>query len=96
MKSTLKRDLLKLIPVAIIATVAAVLVVSPAVAAKHDPACSISPGQVALDQSWDVSAWGLPAGGNVNMIEPFRAGVRQPHESTSHRTAHTGRPAIRT
>jgi hypothetical protein len=34
--------------------------------------CAISPGQVALDQVWTVSAWGLPS--TVNMILTFPSG----------------------
>ena len=34
--------------------------------------CSISPGQVVLDQAWAVSAWGLPS--TVNMIITFPNG----------------------
>jgi hypothetical protein len=59
----LKRDLLRqLIPVAATATVAAVLLVAPAVAAKRhaDPSCSASPYPVAVGQSFTISASGLP------------------------------------
>ena len=34
--------------------------------------CSISPGQVVLDQVWTVSAWGLPS--TVNLIITFPNG----------------------
>lgn len=37
-------------------------------------ACSITPGQVALDQTWTVSAWGLPS--TVNMIITFPDGAQ--------------------
>jgi hypothetical protein len=37
--------------------------------------CSISPGQVALDQVWAVSAWGLPST-TVNMIITFPNGAQ--------------------
>ena len=37
-------------------------------------ACSISPGQVALDQTWTVSASGLPS--TVNMIITFPDGAQ--------------------
>ncbi|HYY63080.1 MAG TPA: hypothetical protein VE688_00595 [Gaiellaceae bacterium] len=37
--------------------------------------CSISPGQVALDQVWTVSAWGLPST-TVNMILTFPNGAQ--------------------
>jgi hypothetical protein len=63
MKQPIKRDLLKqLIPVAVIATVAAALLVAPAVAAKHttDPPCSANPNPVAVGQSFTLSASGLP------------------------------------
>jgi hypothetical protein len=36
--------------------------------------CSISPGQVALDQVWTVSAWGLPS--TVNQIITFPNGAQ--------------------
>jgi hypothetical protein len=36
--------------------------------------CSISPGQVVLDQVWTVSAWGLPS--TVNMIITFPNGAK--------------------
>jgi len=35
--------------------------------------CSIAPGQVGMDQSWTVSAWGLPS--TVNMILTFPDGA---------------------
>jgi hypothetical protein len=71
MKHMLKRDLLKqLIPVAIIATVAAVLLVAPAVAAKGghatDPPCSVSASSVAVGESFVVSASGLPTDSAIN------------------------------
>jgi hypothetical protein len=76
MKSMLKRDLLKqLIPVAIIATVAAVLLVTPSFAAKGrhaDPPCTITlngvaVGQVAVGQVYTVSESGLPTGTAINL-----------------------------
>jgi hypothetical protein len=36
--------------------------------------CSISPGQAALDQTWTVSAWGLP--NTTNMIITFPDGAQ--------------------
>jgi hypothetical protein len=36
--------------------------------------CSIVPNQVALDQTWTVSAWGLPS--TVNMIITFPDGAQ--------------------
>lgn len=38
--------------------------------------CSISPGQVALDQVWTVSARGLPTKSTVNMIITFPDGAQ--------------------
>jgi hypothetical protein len=72
MKRMLKYDLLKqLIPVAIIATVAAVLLVTPAVAAKGghaaDPPCSISPNPAPVGQTYVVSVSGLPTSGAINL-----------------------------
>lgn len=56
-----------LISVAILATVIAVLVAAPALAARRDPACSVTPGSVGSGQSYAVSAIGLP-GGSVNLV----------------------------
>jgi hypothetical protein len=39
-----------------------------------DPGCSMSSGQVVLDQSWTVSAWGLPRS-TVNLIVRFPDGT---------------------
>jgi hypothetical protein len=55
------------IVLALAAIATAFLIVSPA-GARRDPNCSVSPGQVALHQSWTVSAFGLPTGGSVNLI----------------------------
>jgi hypothetical protein len=67
----LKRNLLKqLIPVAVAATVAAVLLVTPAFAAKGhrvDPPCSISPSTAAVGQVYVVSMSGLPTGTAINL-----------------------------
>ena len=67
----LKRDLLKqFIPVAIIATVGAVLLVAPAVASKGhaaDPYCTISPNAAAVGQVYIVSAVGLPTSTAINL-----------------------------
>ncbi len=38
--------------------------------------CSISPSQVVLDQTWTVSAWGLPTNSTVNMIITFPDGSK--------------------
>jgi hypothetical protein len=67
-----KRDLLKqLIPVAVIGTVAAVLLVAPALAAKGghaaDPPCTISPSPAAVGQVYVVSVSGLPTGTAINL-----------------------------
>jgi hypothetical protein len=70
---TRKRDLLKqVIPVAVIATVAAVLLVTPAFAAKGghnaDPPCSISTGSTAaVGQTYVVSMSGLPTSTAINL-----------------------------
>ena len=37
--------------------------------------CSVSPGQVVLDQVWTVSSWGLPTGSTVNMRLTFPNGA---------------------
>jgi hypothetical protein len=42
--------------------------------ARTSSACSIAPGQVALDQNWTVSAVGLPS--TVNMIITFPDGAQ--------------------
>lgn len=59
----LKRDMLKqVIPVAVVTTIAAVLLAAPALAAKHstDPPCSANPNPVAVGQSFTLSASQLP------------------------------------
>ena len=43
-------------------------------AAKLDPGCAISPGAVTLGQSYTVSAWGLPADNNTNLIITYPNG----------------------
>jgi hypothetical protein len=62
------------------------LVLIPAAFAKGKPGggggstgtsgsgCSISPGQVVLDQAWTTSAWGLPTSSTVNLIITFPNG----------------------
>lgn len=73
MKELMRNDLLKqLIPVAAIATVAAVLLVTPAFAAKGghnaDPPCTISSGSTAaVGQMYVVSMSGLPVGTAINL-----------------------------
>lgn len=62
------------IVLALAAMATAFVIVSPA-GAKRDPNCSVSPGHVALDQSWTVSAFGLPTGGSVNMIATYPNGT---------------------
>lgn len=67
----LKHDLLKqFIPVAIIATVAGVLLVSPAIAGKRhgDPSCSASPNPGIVGQSFTLTAVGLPTTDPVYLI----------------------------
>jgi hypothetical protein len=68
--------------IAVVAACLALALVPAALAGKGKPGggagtggsgCSISPGQVALDQVWAVSAWGLPTSG-VNMIITFPDG----------------------
>jgi hypothetical protein len=67
----MKRDIL--FALAVMAIV--FLVVSPAGASKKDPSCSVSSTQVALAQSYTVSAVGLPTGGDVNMIVTYPTGT---------------------
>jgi hypothetical protein len=67
-----------------VALVASLALVPAALAGKGKPgggggagggtACSITPGQVALDQTWTVSASGLPS--TVNMILTFPDGAQ--------------------
>jgi hypothetical protein len=59
----------------VVAVGSAVFLVSAAGAARHDPPCTISPGSVSLDQSYTVSAQGLPTGGTVNMIVTYPNGT---------------------
>jgi len=66
----------KSILLALAATSVVLAVVSPATAGKPDPACSASPNAVSLNQSYTVSAWGLPTGGSaVNMIVTYPNGT---------------------
>ena len=58
-----------------VAVGSAVFLVSAAGAARHDPPCTISAGSVSLDQSYTVSAQGLPTGGTVNMIVTYPNGT---------------------
>jgi hypothetical protein len=53
-----------------------VAAVSTAAAGRPDPACSVSPGQVALDQTWAMSAYGLPTNTTVNLITTYPNGAR--------------------
>jgi hypothetical protein len=58
------------------AVVVAVLsIVSTAGAAKRDPACSASPGNVSSGEGYTLSAHGLP-GGNVNLIVSVPDGTK--------------------
>ena len=43
-------------------------------AAKLAPGCTVSPGAVALGESYTVSAWGLPADNNTNLIITYPNG----------------------
>lgn len=63
---------------ALVSMLAVPMFASTASAAKHDPACSASPGAVGLDQSYTVSAWGLP-GGTVNLIVTYPNGTTSTH-----------------
>jgi hypothetical protein len=59
----------------VVAVGSAAFLVSAASAARHDPPCTISPGgSASLDQSYTVSAQGLPTGGTVNMIVTYPNG----------------------
>jgi hypothetical protein len=64
----------KFVLLAVAAAASAVFLVSAAGAARPDPACTIAPGPVSLDQSYNVSAWGLPTRGTVNMIVTYPNG----------------------
>jgi hypothetical protein len=71
--STLSRSQRLALPLALFA--ALLLLVPAAFAAKGggstaSSACSIAPGQVALDQVWTVSAWGLPSSVNLRITFP--------------------------
>jgi hypothetical protein len=66
-----KRDLLKqLIPVAVVATVAAVLLVAPAVAAKHkaDPTVSVNPSPAYVGNDLTFSGCGYAASSSVTVV----------------------------
>jgi hypothetical protein len=64
----------KLILLAIAATASVVFLASGAGAARSDPGCAGSLSSVSLDQSYAVSAWGLPTRGTVNMIVTYPNG----------------------
>jgi hypothetical protein len=53
-----------------------VAAVSTATAGRPDPACSVSPTQVALDQTWALSAYGLPTNTTVNLITTYPNGAK--------------------
>jgi hypothetical protein len=77
---TRKSSVARFVPLAAIAALG-LAVADSADAGKGGPSsagsgCSLSPGQVVLDQSWTVSAWGLPANSTVNMIITFPDGGR--------------------
>lgn len=65
----------KAILLALAATSVVFVAVSPATAGKPDPACSISSALVSRDQSYTISAWGLPTGGMVNLIVTYPNGA---------------------
>jgi hypothetical protein len=72
----LKQNLLKqLIPVAIVATVAAVLLATPALAAKHhaDPWVSVNPSAPLVGDNLVFSGCGYAASSNVSVVidSPF-------------------------
>lgn len=76
MKQLIKRDLLKqLIPVAIVATVAAVLLVAPALAAKHhaDPWVSVNPSTAVVGDNLVFSGCGYASSSSVSVVvdSPF-------------------------
>jgi hypothetical protein len=52
---------------------------------KPDPHCSIAPNQVAVGQTYAVSASGLPNGGSLNMVVTYPNGnkVTSPITSTN-------------
>jgi hypothetical protein len=54
--------------------VPAALAGKPSGGGGNSSGCSINPTQVVLDQSWTVSAWGLPS--TVNMIITFPDGAQ--------------------
>jgi hypothetical protein len=61
---------------ALAAMLAVPALVPTAGAAKPDPACSIAPNAVSVDQSYTLSAWGLPAGSAVNLIVTYPNGLK--------------------
>jgi hypothetical protein len=64
----------KAIVLALAAMSVVILAVSPASASKRDVGCSASPGAVSLNQTYTVSAWGLPTNGAVNMVTTYPDG----------------------
>src|SRR2546426_7660231 len=75
---TCKSSVVRFVPLAAIAALGLALAPT-ALAGKGGSntagsGCSISPSQVVLDQSWTVSAWGLPTNSTVNMIITFPDG----------------------
>jgi hypothetical protein len=77
---TRKSSVTRFVPVAAIAAIG--LALSPSAHAGKGGSntggsgCSVWPGQVVLDQSWIVSARGLPTNSTVNMIITFPDGGR--------------------
>jgi len=59
---------------ALVAMLAVPTFISAAGAARHDPPCTVSSASVGLDQSFTVTATGLPSGGSVNLIRTYPNG----------------------
>jgi hypothetical protein len=59
---------------ALVAMLAVPTLISTAGAARHDPPCTVSSASVGLDQSYTVTATGLPSGGSVNLIRTYPNG----------------------
>jgi hypothetical protein len=63
------------VTLALVTMLAIPALVSTAGAARPDPACSVTPGSVGLNQTYTVFAWGLPTGPTVNMIVTYPTGM---------------------
>ena len=70
----------KMIRKLVLPTVAAMSVliaaVATATAGRPEPPCSVSPGQVTLDQTWTLSAAGLPTNTTVNLVTTYPNGAK--------------------